>query len=80
MSLSALLRRTSSSVRQLCTAAYKPLENVKAELFITEQCAQRLNTITKEGNEFLRVAVEGGGCSGFTYKFDLDKKLNDDDK
>ncbi|MBS27401.1 MAG: iron-sulfur cluster insertion protein ErpA [Alphaproteobacteria bacterium] len=28
----------------------------------------------------LRIMVNGGGCSGFTYAFDFDDKLNDDDK
>lgn len=28
----------------------------------------------------LRIVVNGGGCSGFTYGFDFDDKLNDDDK
>jgi iron-sulfur cluster assembly accessory protein len=27
----------------------------------------------------LRVSVEGGGCSGFSYKFDLDNEPGDDD-
>jgi iron-sulfur cluster insertion protein len=27
----------------------------------------------------LRVAVLGGGCSGFQYNFDFDTKRNDDD-
>jgi iron-sulfur cluster insertion protein len=28
---------------------------------------------------FFRVAVLGGGCSGFQYDFSIDQKLNDDD-
>lgn len=33
-----------------------------------------------ENNEFVRVGVESGGCSGLSYKLDFDKKQNEDDE
>ncbi|XP_055853962.1 iron-sulfur cluster assembly 2 homolog, mitochondrial [Episyrphus balteatus] len=45
---------------------------------LSESCTKRLSEICKNGL-FLRITVEGGGCSGFQYKFDLDNKKNDDD-
>lgn len=30
-------------------------------------------------NSALRISVEGGGCSGFSYKFDLTNEVNSDD-
>ena len=32
------------------------------------------------GDQMLRITVNGGGCSGFTYAFDFDDKTNDDDR
>jgi Fe-S cluster assembly iron-binding protein IscA len=31
-------------------------------------------------SKMLRLAVNGGGCSGFSYQFTLDSALNDDDR
>ena len=28
---------------------------------------------------FFRIAIKGGGCSGFQYNFSFDKDVNDDD-
>ncbi|XP_017848383.2 iron-sulfur cluster assembly 2 homolog, mitochondrial [Drosophila busckii] len=52
--------------------------NAEMKLNVSDSCLKRLHEICKDGS-FLRVTVEGGGCSGFQYKFDLDSKLNPDD-
>ena len=51
---------------------------VKNELKLSETCVKRLQDICKDGS-FLRVTVEGGGCSGFQYKLEIENKLEKDD-
>ncbi len=41
---------------------------------------QQLKRVANTPNTMLRITVEGGGCSGFQYKFDLDRSINQDDK
>ncbi len=52
-----------------------------ASVTISERAARRIGEILKsEGNgAMLRISVEGGGCSGFQYKFDVDRAKTDDD-
>jgi iron-sulfur cluster assembly accessory protein len=50
-------------------------------LTITERAAKRIGQILKtEGDgAMLRISVEGGGCSGFQYKFNVERIQADDD-
>jgi len=52
-----------------------------SELTLSPSAAQRIHAIGKaEGKALmLRVAVEGGGCSGFQYQFDLVEDAQPDD-
>ncbi|MFO1154952.1 MAG: iron-sulfur cluster insertion protein ErpA [Rhodospirillales bacterium] len=50
---------------------------------ISDRAARRIaNLAAAEGNgeTMLRVAVSGGGCSGFQYGFSLDDRRHDDDR
>lgn len=48
---------------------------------VTERAAQRIAEIVaaEVGKSMLRVSVEGGGCSGFQYHFDLVDSTAPDD-
>ncbi|AAK23984.1 iron-sulfur cluster insertion protein ErpA [Caulobacter vibrioides] len=51
------------------------------DLTLSENAARRIKAIGEaEGRALmLRVAVDGGGCSGFQYRFDLVDSVEDDD-
>ncbi len=51
------------------------------DLTLSENAARRIRAIAEtEGRPLmLRVAVDGGGCSGFQYRFDLVDTIEDDD-
>jgi Fe-S cluster assembly iron-binding protein IscA len=64
---------------QLISAAPHTEDKTTSDaLHISDSCVKRLNEIASDGS-YLRIMVEGGGCSGFQYKFDLEKNVKDDD-
>ena len=49
---------------------------------LTENAARRIAMLKAQeraGNAFLRIAVSGGGCSGFQYGLSFDDQRNEDD-
>ena len=48
---------------------------------LTERAARRISEIMAREPEgsMLRISVNGGGCSGFAYAFDVDRTRQDDD-
>ncbi len=53
---------------------------------LTDSAVQRIAFLLNQesesdsdGDTVLRIAVDGGGCSGFQYKFDFDKRIAEDD-
>jgi iron-sulfur cluster assembly accessory protein len=48
---------------------------------VSARAARRIGEILQgePAGAMLRVSVEGGGCSGFQYKFDIDRAKADDD-
>jgi iron-sulfur cluster insertion protein len=47
---------------------------------ITDNATLEIASVLTDSNEpFMRIAVQGGGCSGFSYIFDFAKEKNEDD-
>ena len=51
------------------------------EINFTKQAIERINQLItkKSAGTFFRIAVKGGGCSGFKYDFTFDNKIDDND-
>lgn len=51
------------------------------DIILTDRAAHRIREIMAgEGPDaMLRISVNGGGCSGFSYAFDIERTRQDDD-
>ncbi|XP_061552325.1 iron-sulfur cluster assembly 2 homolog, mitochondrial [Phycodurus eques] len=73
-------RISTVSLRPFSSASsqQKPDEG-EDNVHLTESCVKRLCEIMEKG-QYLRIHVEGGGCSGFQYKFSVDANRSEDDR
>ena len=58
------------------------VENEERQIALTESAARRIASLKAQEqaeSAFLRIAVSGGGCSGFQYGFSFDDQRNADD-
>ena len=51
------------------------------EIKFTENAIKQINHLLskKDKGSFFRIAIKGGGCSGFQYDFSFDKAIEKDD-
>ena len=51
------------------------------EIKFTDKAIKEINNLllNKDKGSYFRIAIKGGGCSGFQYEFTFDKSKNDDD-
>ena len=51
------------------------------EIKFTDKAIKQINHLVSTENKgpFFRIAIKGGGCSGFQYNFSFEKNQNDDD-
>jgi iron-sulfur cluster assembly accessory protein len=65
------------------TADRENTQNLREQMTVTvtERAARRIGEILRQepAGTMLRASVEGGGCSGFQYKFDTERERADDD-
>ena len=53
---------------------------MEKKLEFTESAKNQIEKITKsDERKYFRIAVQGGGCSGFKYNFSFDNKVDKDD-
>ena len=50
------------------------------EINFSQKAVERINSLLskKPSGTFFRIAVKGGGCSGFKYDFSFDSKIESD--
>lgn len=47
---------------------------------VSKSALKRIKEVSLKNNKnYFRISVDGGGCQGFSYKFDFDNTINDDD-
>eukprot|EP01032_Pedospumella_encystans_P033938 gene33938-38358_t len=73
-------------MRPSLTFARRALSTTPADLdntlIVTNSCAKRIKYLQEKSNDTslqLRVLVDGGGCSGFQYRFEMQPEATEED-
>jgi iron-sulfur cluster assembly accessory protein len=61
--------------------AFMATDTIETPITLTERAAKRVSAILskEDAGATLRISVNGGGCSGFSYAFDIGKDRGEDD-
>jgi iron-sulfur cluster assembly accessory protein len=72
---------TQSNVSQSDVAGGSLAQGNVTQVTVSERAAGKIASILQKeaAGAMLRVSVEGGGCSGFQYKFDVERDRAEDD-
>ena len=47
---------------------------------VSKSAIKRIVEVSRKNKKkFFRISIDGGGCQGFSYKFDFDDKISKDD-
>jgi iron-sulfur cluster assembly accessory protein len=76
-----LLARALNYPLGLLPIGWSKRRAMNADITVSERAARRIGEILRgePSGTMLRVSVEGGGCSGFQYKFDVERAKAADD-
>ena len=48
---------------------------------VSKSALKRIVQVSRKNKKkFFRISIDGGGCQGFSYKFDFDDKISENDK
>src|SRR5436305_1147562 len=76
----ALLTLAAGALNYQAATGARMAPTMTTDVTMTDRAAQRIGEILKsEPGAMLRLSVLGGGCSGFQYKFDVERDKADDD-
>ncbi|MBS3136184.1 iron-sulfur cluster assembly accessory protein [Candidatus Woesearchaeota archaeon] len=80
--LSEMIEEANKHLSDNPAGKAKDFDVKDAKIDLTDAAISKLKEIMKQEKKtgyFFRVAILPGGCSGFTYHFDLDEKPGDED-
>ncbi|CAJ1885651.1 unnamed protein product [Sphenostylis stenocarpa] len=78
------LRNNCSLSTSVVHHASSSSDSVVEPVCMTENCVRKIKELdageSSADRKLLRLSVETGGCSGFQYAFNLDDRINSDDR